>query len=59
MGKDYEHTKTTARNLAVLLCWELEAKEKTRVLYSEYPALLEDAAGFEREHQDALRDFIA
>ena len=58
LGKDRKDTKQYAENLAILLCWKLEAKEKTRALIKEYPALLQDGGDLEKRFQDYLRDFI-
>ena len=44
--------------MVIILCWHLESKEKTRALIKEYPVLLEDGGGLEREYQEHLRNFI-
>ena len=58
LGKDNKDTKNCARSLVIILCWHLESKEKTRALIKEYPVLLEDGGGLEREYQEHLRNFI-
>ena len=58
LGKEHEETKKCARGLVILLCWILKSKEKTRELIMEYPVLLEDGGGLERQFQEHLRNFI-
>jgi len=58
LGKEHGETKRCAKNLAIILCWNLKSKEKTRALIKEYPVLLEDGGGMEREYQDYLREYI-
>ena len=42
----------------VMMFFHITSNEKTRELIEEYPVLLEDGGGFEREHRDNLRDFV-
>ena len=58
LGKEHEDTKRCARNMAILLCWKLKSKEKTQAHIKEYPALLKDSGGLERQFQEHLRNFI-
>ena len=58
LGKSHKATKVCVKNLAILLCWHLESKEKTRELVKEYPILLEDGGRLDKRSQDHVREFI-